>query len=96
MRLIATHQPKTYTSRALSFCLMLVFVTPPASFAVPAQRAPHGYSTLAYKLSPQDDKFLEDLSKRSFQFFWEQGNARTGLVADRAFTDGRPYTPERD
>ncbi|MDQ3686308.1 MAG: hypothetical protein M3430_12030 [Acidobacteriota bacterium] len=96
MRLIATPQLKTDTSRALGLCLLLLFVTPPASFVVPAQRAPHGYSAPAYKLSPQDDKFLEDLSKRSFQFFWEQGNASTGLVADRAFTDGRPYTPERD
>ena len=54
-------------------------------------------SNLAYTQSPKDtpfhlnasqNLFLEDLSKRSFRFFWEQANPKTGLVPDRARTDG--------
>jgi hypothetical protein len=37
-----------------------------------------------------DDRFLEDLSRRSFSFFWEQTDAATGIVRDRARTDGTP------
>ena len=42
-------------------------------------------------LSRQDDAFLEDLSKRSFRFFWDQADPETGLVADRARANGDPY-----
>jgi hypothetical protein len=42
-------------------------------------------------LSKQDDAFLEDLSRRSFRFFWEQADPETGLVADRARANGAPY-----
>src|SRR5215813_9845090 len=35
-------------------------------------------------LSPEDDAFLNDLEKTTFQFFWEQANPTTGLVKDRA------------
>jgi hypothetical protein len=41
-------------------------------------------------LSPEDDAFLEDLSRRSFMFFWEQADTDTGIVRDRARTDGSP------
>ena len=41
--------------------------------------------------SAQDEAFLEDLSRRSFQFFWEQSNPQTGLTLDRARADGSPY-----
>lgn len=34
-------------------------------------------------LSPEDDQFLNDIEKASFQFFWEQGNFKTGMVKDR-------------
>jgi hypothetical protein len=34
-------------------------------------------------LSPEDDKFLEDLEHSNFLFFWEQGNPQTGLIKDR-------------
>jgi len=39
-------------------------------------------------LSKDDEAFLEDLSKRSFLYFWEQGDSHTGLVPDRAKFDG--------
>jgi hypothetical protein len=34
-------------------------------------------------LSPEDDKFLEELEKANFQYFWDQGDSQTGLVKDR-------------
>jgi hypothetical protein len=34
-------------------------------------------------LSPEDDRFLEDLEKANFQFFWDQSDPQTGLVKDR-------------
>jgi hypothetical protein len=36
----------------------------------------------------QDEEFLEDLERRSFQYFMEQSDPQTGLVLDRARTDG--------
>jgi hypothetical protein len=41
-------------------------------------------------ISPEDDAFLEDLSRRTFLFFWEQADPRTGIIRDRARTDGSP------
>ena len=33
---------------------------------------------------PRDtDLFLEDLSKRTFMFFWEQADPATGIIRDR-------------
>jgi hypothetical protein len=39
-------------------------------------------------LSRDDDAFLEDLSRRTFMFFWEQADSRTGIIRDRAGRDG--------
>ena len=41
-------------------------------------------------LTNEDQQFLEDLERRSFQYFWEQSDPRTGLVPDRARMDGSP------
>ena len=38
----------------------------------------------------QGDAFLEDLSRRAFRYFWEQADAKTGLVLDRSKTNGEP------
>jgi hypothetical protein len=38
----------------------------------------------------RDARFLEDLERRSFQYFWEQADPETGLVLDRTRTDGSP------
>ncbi|MGH7465578.1 MAG: glucoamylase family protein [Longimicrobiales bacterium] len=43
-----------------------------------------------YALSAEDDAFLEDLSRRTFMFFWEQADPTTGIVRDRSRTDGSP------
>lgn len=34
-------------------------------------------------LSKEDDQFLDELEKATFQYFWEQANPKTGLVKDR-------------
>jgi hypothetical protein len=39
------------------------------------------------RLTRAEDAFLEDLSRRGFQFFWEQADPNTGLVRDRALAD---------
>jgi hypothetical protein len=41
-----------------------------------------------FRLSRQDNAFLEDLSRRAFRYFQEQSDPQTGLVLDRARTDG--------
>src|SRR5438045_5606695 len=35
-----------------------------------------------------NDAFLDDLQQRTFRYFWEQADPNTGLVPDRARTDG--------
>ena len=55
----------------------------PADSAAPAARP---------VLSAEDDALLEDLSRRSFLFFWEQADPGTGIVRDRSRTDGTPVT----
>jgi hypothetical protein len=42
----------------------------------------------ANKLAREDGLFLEDLERRSFQYFWEEADPDTGLVPDRARMDG--------
>ena len=42
------------------------------------------------KLSRQDELFIEDLQRRSFEYFWKQADPKTGLVPDRARMDGAP------
>lgn len=40
------------------------------------------------RLPANDERFIEDLERRSFQYFWEQADPQTGLVPDRARIDG--------
>jgi hypothetical protein len=44
-------------------------------------RAPR--TPLSTYLSPDDDRFLEELEHANFLYFWEQANPQTGLVKDR-------------
>jgi len=44
-------------------------------------------------ISAADDAFLDDLQKRTFQYFWEHSDPRTGLTLDRTRTDGTPPPP---
>ena len=68
---------KSDKNRFVQFVLALCVVLCSVSIA-PARSA----------FSAQDEAFLEDLQKRLFQYFWEQADPQTGLVPDRARTDG--------
>ena len=58
--------------------LLIVTLLPHSALAVQQQSV----------FSNADHTFLEDLQRRSFQYFWEQSDLETGLAADRARTDG--------
>ena len=45
--------------------------------------APVGSAATVPALSTEDDRFLDDLERANFLFFWEQGNPKTGMVKDR-------------
>jgi hypothetical protein len=70
--------------RAALSCVLL------AASACAAHRPPAS-------ITRADDALLEDLSRRSFMFFWEQADPQTGIVRDRSRTDGTPVmTDARD
>src|SRR5438067_22935 len=48
-----------------------------------------------YKLSAEDDAFLEELSRRSFQFFWDASDPNTGVTREHIYWDGSPYPAEK-
>ena len=47
----------------------------------------------AAAVSPADDAFLEDLERRTFQYFWDHSDPQTGLTLDRSRTDGTIHPP---
>jgi hypothetical protein len=56
-----------------------------------AQAAAATDSTLnTGRLSNIDNDLLDDISRRSFRYFWDNTDPRTGLVLDRAQFDGKP------
>lgn len=44
-------------------------------------------------ISSADEAFLEDLQKRTFQFFWDHSNPENGLTLDRVAADGTRRSP---
>src|SRR5689334_1955816 len=48
-----------------------------------AEQAKLAPATQANVLSKEDDQFLDELEKATFQYFWDQANPKTGLVKDR-------------
>jgi hypothetical protein len=75
----------------ITMCVALAACTIAPAHAPAVDRA-HGRTV--YRLSVEDDAFLEDLSRRSFLFFWEQADAATGIIRDRSGTDGGPSANE--
>jgi hypothetical protein len=73
----------------ISASAVLVFVltifNPLLSSAFVVQRS---VPSATERFTPDDEKFLEDLEYKSFEYFWQQANPRTGLVPDRARMDG--------
>jgi len=78
-----TDDMKRFHSLLLLLLLSCVPAAPPAETPVP--------SPGTFRLSAEDDQLLEDLSRRSFRYFWEQSDPHTGLTLDRARTDGSPH-----
>lgn len=50
----------------------------------------------AASVNAADDAFLEDLSKKTFQFFLEHSDPKTGLTLDRARTSGEAPLPDEN
>jgi len=48
-----------------------------------------GASELTAPFSDEDDKFLDDLERANYLYFWEQTNPQTGLVKDRCNVRGK-------
>src|SRR5215471_11396650 len=61
-------------------CIPLTGLAP---FLADAQQTPAPPATNPGALSPEDDQFLDELEKTTFQYFWDQANPKTGLVKDR-------------
>ena len=53
-------------------------------------------ATAHQAISREDDAFLDDLSRRTFMFFWEQADPATGIVRDRSRTDGGPANEQAE
>jgi hypothetical protein len=73
----------------LMVCLLVVCSLSLQAASVKAQGRKPAKPKL--QLSSQSEKFLEDLSYRAFLYFQEQANPQTGLVLDRARTDGKAH-----
>jgi hypothetical protein len=72
--------------RRFSVFLLLVFIFTNPSFL--NIRAAESLRTNQVSLTARNEAFLEDLERRMFRYFWEQADPNTGLVPDRARTDG--------
>jgi hypothetical protein len=75
-----------------AFTLLLIAVL--CAQVVPRARARVDKKVGGYVLTREDDALLEDISRRAFRYFLEQADPRTGLVRDRARTDGSPIASE--
>ncbi len=81
---VSHHDAGSLWRAVASVLLVWSFVVTAGGGAAHAQAAPPVESL-------SDEAFLEDLSRRSFKYFWEQADPETGLVPDRARADGTPH-----
>ncbi|HVF57266.1 MAG TPA: glucoamylase family protein [Pyrinomonadaceae bacterium] len=94
---LGLHASRSFKRRAFALFLLIVcaFVGAAAPVASAADARPFVQTeTGVARLSAADEAFLEDLSRRAFRYFWEHGDASTGLVLDRARTSGEAHGPE--
>jgi len=81
----------------LSLLLIVYAISSSGAWAIPTpapiERPPFSDTSIiqSRRLSALDEAFLEDLSRRSFQYFWEHADPHTGLVLDRAHTNGEGH-----
>lgn len=52
-------------------------------------------SRLCAAVSAEDDAFLDDLSHRSFQFFWDNVDPHTGITREHVYWDGKAFPIEK-
>ncbi|MBA2524492.1 MAG: hypothetical protein H0V18_01730 [Pyrinomonadaceae bacterium] len=83
----ATTHNQPFRSRLVPFFLLFCFLGSQTNVAIAASIPARQAASTA---SSQDELFLEDLERRSFDYFWEQADPQTGLVPDRARMDGTP------
>ena len=76
------HTSRIISAAALALCLVLCIF--------PGVAAATSASQEAYHLSRIDNDLLDNISRRSFRYFWDNTDPRTGLVLDRARFDGKP------
>ncbi|MEO8190225.1 MAG: glucoamylase family protein [Acidobacteriota bacterium] len=55
----------------------------PRAFPPAISAATASFSTPPIRFEPDSERMLEDLERRTFDFFWERANPRNGLVPDR-------------
>ncbi|MGA8866841.1 MAG: glucoamylase family protein [Candidatus Sulfotelmatobacter sp.] len=63
-------------------CLPLAKLLPALPLAQLPAKAPTAPAGVV-ALSPEEDKFLNDVENANFLFFWEQASPKTGMVKDR-------------
>lgn len=68
----------------LSSLVTLVLLVPNAIYGLPQAK----YSSSGYRLTSEDDAFLDRLERASILFFWEQADPETGQIRDRAVVTG--------
>ncbi len=76
------HTSRIISAAALALCLVFCIF--------PRIAAATGAPQEAHPLSRIDNDLLDDISRRSFRYFWDNADPRTGLVLDRARFDGKP------
>ena len=81
-----TFSASRFISTVIVFISAFAFSLTPISISGTTQTLRQHFR--ADKVSRQDELFVEDLERRSFQYFWEQADPQTGLVPDRARMDG--------
>ena len=73
--------------------LLAATVCAPAPARAPQRRDANDTRRAGYALTRDDEAFLEDLSRRAFQYFIDHADAQTGLVLDRALATGEAHPP---
>ncbi|HEX5413608.1 MAG TPA: glucoamylase family protein [Terriglobia bacterium] len=87
-RQFTTVGPGVRASRLISAVALALALIPSG---VPRAAAATGPTEVATRpLSRIDNDLLDDISRRSFRYFWQNTDPNTGLVLDRARFDGRP------
>jgi hypothetical protein len=72
----------------LRLCSIVVLATGLLAGQDARPRTPSAPPVEPFTLSVADETLLEDLSRRSFRFFWDEADPTTGIVRDRARVDG--------